>query len=140
MLLSSLSLFIHQFLSLSFAPSSPEALNSTHRVFVIVDTLGKRGGGGGYGRPSEGLMHPNEKRHLYSHRAFSVSLHIYPPNPPLLYSARRYLSHTPLFSPPTPPSTLTQWRCPVFHLAARRSCVNVLSWLRNATSSVAAVA
>lgn len=31
-------------------------------------------------------------------------------------SARPYLSHTPLF---TPPPTPTQWRWPVFHLAAR---------------------
>lgn len=70
----SLSLF-------SFTPfspsSSPQALNSTHLVFFYSGHSGVEGWG--VTGDSEGLMHRNEKRHLYTDKAFTVSLHIYPP-------------------------------------------------------------
>ncbi len=138
--------FIHQFLSLALA-SGPEFL------FFFF----RRTGGNGVrwplfkGRLSKCLMHYNEKRHLYSHKALSVSSHVCPSKEaeylrPLSLMIR--FPHTHLlffFTPKHPhntliflPSFLSTLEYPVFHLAARWCCENVPCQLCNIISWVVA--
>lgn len=123
--------FIHQFLSLALA-SGPE--------FLFPWFFFRRTGGNGVrwplfkGRLSKCLMHYNEKRHLYSHKALSVSSHVCPSKEaeylrPLSLTSR--FPHTsfffyPAFTTKHPhntliflPSFLSTLEYPVFHLAAR---------------------
>lgn len=132
-LLLSLLLSFHSPLSLTLLffvlTSGPELYSPW---FSIVETSGGNGGGV---RLSEGLMHPNEKRHLYSDKAFPVSLRIYPPRRGRIPPRPDPTFPTRLFLHPPDTDTMA---VPSLPLGCPAGCVNVPCRLRNATSSVAA--
>lgn len=147
----SFSLFIHQFLSLSGSLSSssvtcsclrPPNSSSPDFPFSCEDwgkwgemALLKR-------RLSKCLMHYNEKRHLYTHKAFSVSVRVGPPQRGRIPSSSQpddaFPTHL-FFSIPLLPQTSTQYlffffflslfsvntRVPCFPLGCPVGCVNV---------------
>lgn len=137
------------FLTLALFPlfwsAMPQALNSSSR-FIFFFKLQGPGEMGWDGSPlfklrlSKCFMHYNEKGHLYSHRALSVSPYICPsseteyfrllslttetralfPTHHLFFKPRFYpkqLHNTPIFFPLT--SSLSTLEYPVFHLAAQ---------------------
>lgn len=122
--------FICHVLSVCSASSSPQGLSFAHLVFSHGH-LGWVGVGG----LSGGLMHHNEKRHLYSDKAFSVSLHIYPPRRGRIPPRPDDTFPTHLFFHPPNADTMA---VPSLPLGCPTGCVNVPCRLHNATSSVAA--
>lgn len=120
---------------------SPQALNSSSPDFLFfkLERLGEMGWDGSplfKRRLSKCLMHYNEKRHLYSHKALSVPVHVCPSSEaeylqPL--SLTIYFPHTSFFFlsrsyPKHPHNTLiffpfflSTLEYPVFHLAAQRA-------------------
>lgn len=85
-------------------------------------------------RLSEGLMHQNEKRHLYSDKAFSVSLHGYPPRRGRIPPQPDRTFPTRIFLHPPNADTMA---VPSLPLGCPTGCVNVPCRLRNTTSSPA---
>lgn len=89
-------------------------------------------------------MHYNEKRHLHSHKALSVSVcpssvtEYLGPLSPTIWTGAPFPTHLLFYPHNTLPSSLWKLEYPVFHLAAQWACVNVPCQLCNIISWVVA--